>query len=90
VGVGRDAIGNPANVIFVSAATAWEITTKHRLGKLPGAAAIAPDIAGCLAEEGFDGLAITLSRCRRGRTAARPPAAIPLTACSSLRLSAAT
>lgn len=62
----RDAIASPANDIFVSAATAWEITTKHRLGKLPGAAAIAPDIAGCLAEEGFDALAITLADAEEG------------------------
>src|ERR1039458_8494216 len=26
-----------ANEVFVSAASAWEITTKHRLGKLPAA-----------------------------------------------------
>jgi PIN domain nuclease of toxin-antitoxin system len=31
---GRDAIGSPANDIFVSAATVWEIATKWRIGKL--------------------------------------------------------
>ena len=30
-------IADPRNVILVSAATAWEIATKVRLGKLPGA-----------------------------------------------------
>ena len=30
----RNAIGDPANDIFVSAASAWEIATKHRIGKL--------------------------------------------------------
>jgi len=34
------------NDIFVSAASAWEIATKFRLGKLPGAAAVAADVAG--------------------------------------------
>ncbi len=38
----RDLITDGASMIFVSAASAWEIATKHRLGKLPGAAAIAP------------------------------------------------
>jgi len=30
----------PTNVVLVSAASAWEIATKHRLGKLPGAGPI--------------------------------------------------
>jgi PIN domain nuclease of toxin-antitoxin system len=30
-------IANPANAILVSAASAWEIATKVRLGRLPGA-----------------------------------------------------
>jgi PIN domain nuclease of toxin-antitoxin system len=33
----RLAIANPQNQILVSAASAWEITTKHRLGRLPEA-----------------------------------------------------
>jgi PIN domain nuclease of toxin-antitoxin system len=33
----RLAIANPQNQILVSAASAWEITTKHRLGWLPEA-----------------------------------------------------
>ena len=61
-----DAIATATNDVHVSAATAWEITTKHRLGKLPGAAAIAPDISGCLAAEGFDALPITLSEAEEG------------------------
>ena len=34
LGVARDAIANPENEIWVSAASAWEIATKDRLGKL--------------------------------------------------------
>ena len=30
-------IRDPANAVLVSAASAWEIATKHRLGKLPAA-----------------------------------------------------
>ena len=47
--------------VFVSAATAWEITTKHRLGKLPGVAAIVHDLGGCIASLGFHELPITVS-----------------------------
>lgn len=35
--VAREAIAAPENDILVSAASAWEIATKHRLGKLPDA-----------------------------------------------------
>jgi PIN domain nuclease of toxin-antitoxin system len=33
----RSAIADPHNQVLVSAASAWEITTKHRLGRLPEA-----------------------------------------------------
>lgn len=56
----RRAIANPSNTILVSAASAWEITTKARLGKLPGAAEVAEDVAACVASQGFIPLDITL------------------------------
>lgn len=31
----RGLIENPANELFLSAATIWEISTKHRIGKFP-------------------------------------------------------
>ncbi len=34
------AIDDRSNDVFVSAASAWEVATKHRLGKLPGGEAI--------------------------------------------------
>lgn len=37
----REAISAPDNEIFVSAASAWEIAAKFRLGKLADAAALA-------------------------------------------------
>ena len=49
----RAAIGDPDNEVFVSAASAWEIATKYRLGRLPGAALVAADIAGAVANQGF-------------------------------------
>ncbi len=68
--VARQAIENPVNEVLVSAASAFEIATKHRLGKLPGAAAIAADIAGCIADQGFEPLSISLRDAERaGRLA---------------------
>ena len=61
----RRAIANEANVILVSAASAWEIATKHRLGKLPGADEIAPDIAGAIADQDFEELPITVADAAR-------------------------
>ena len=61
----RRAIDNDANVIFVSAATAWEITTKYRRGRLDEAVAMAPDIAGAIAAQGFEELPITVQEAAR-------------------------
>ena len=40
----RKLLENPATDIVVSAASAWEIATKYRLGKLPSATPIVADI----------------------------------------------
>lgn len=42
--VAREAITTTTDV-FVSAASAWEVRTKYRLGKLPSAAVLAHDLA---------------------------------------------
>ena len=39
--IARDAIEDPDNEALVSAASAMEVVTKHRLGELPGAALLA-------------------------------------------------
>lgn len=44
-----DLIKAPNNVVIVSAASAWEIATKHRLGRLPGAGPIVAGFAAHLA-----------------------------------------
>jgi PIN domain nuclease of toxin-antitoxin system len=61
----RAAIGDGANGVFVSAASAWEITTKARLGKLPGAVDVASDVAGCVAGQGFSAMDITILHAQR-------------------------
>ena len=64
-GAARRAIEDDANTIFVSAASAWEITTKHRIGKLAQAEAVALDVAGSIAGQGFEGLAMTVDDAER-------------------------
>ena len=61
----RTAIADEDNVIVVSAASAWEITTKARLGKLPGAAAVAEDVVGSVSSQGFSSLDITMRHAQR-------------------------
>jgi PIN domain nuclease of toxin-antitoxin system len=61
----RNAVADGANQVLVSAVSAWEIATKVRLGKLPGAEDLASDIAGCLGREGFVELAVTVVHAQR-------------------------
>lgn len=68
----KAAIADPANAVHVSAATAWEITTKHRLGKLPGAALVAADVAAQIAAENFDQLAISVAHAQHAGTLPGP------------------
>ena len=46
--------------VLVSAASAWEVATKFRLGKLPSAERMARNFAGEVAAEGFVALPVTL------------------------------
>ena len=61
----RSAIEDDANDVLVSAATAWEITIKHSLGKLPQAELVAQDVAGAVASQDFEELAITVDDAQR-------------------------
>ncbi|OGR04948.1 MAG: twitching motility protein PilT [Deltaproteobacteria bacterium RIFOXYD12_FULL_50_9] len=47
------------NQVFVSAVSAWEITTKFRLGKLPEAALVAKDVPLWIIKAGFEPLPVT-------------------------------
>ncbi|MGH9528667.1 MAG: type II toxin-antitoxin system VapC family toxin [Terriglobales bacterium] len=55
----RKLIANKSNTVMVSAASAWEIATKVRLGKLNSVAPIVEDFSNYLANERFLELAIT-------------------------------
>jgi len=56
----QTAIADEGNDVFVSAASVWEITTKHRLGKLPGVAAIVADLDTAILDQRFIGLPISV------------------------------
>lgn len=59
-GPARRAIEDEANDVLVSAASAWEITTKHRLGKLPEADEVALDVSGTIAGQSFNELPVSV------------------------------
>ena len=61
----RAAISDSTNEIYVSAASAWEIATKVRIGKLPEAVKLAHDLAGNVAIQGFRELAVTVEHGQR-------------------------
>jgi PIN domain nuclease of toxin-antitoxin system len=61
----RAAIADDRNAVLVSAASAWEIATKSRLGRLPGAADVAGDIPGCVSRQRFESLEISLLHAQR-------------------------
>ena len=61
-------MADPLNEIFVSAATAWEIATKIRLGKLPGADSLERDFLETMEDSGYTLLPIEAeSALRAGR-----------------------
>ena len=61
----RTVVDAPDSVVFVSAASAWEIATKHRIGKLPVAARIVGRLSEVLARQNFLELPITLAHAER-------------------------
>ena len=66
----RAAVDGATLGVWVSAATAWEITTKHRLGKLPSVDPIADDLEGAIRRHGFEELPVTVGH---GERAGRLP-----------------
>ena len=55
----RKIIAETRNTLIVSAASAWEIAIKVRLGKLPTATDLAADFSALVEREGFQLLAIS-------------------------------
>jgi PIN domain nuclease of toxin-antitoxin system len=55
----RKTIAETRNILIVSAASAWEIATKVRLGKLPTAADLVSNFAAQVESEGFQLMSIS-------------------------------
>ena len=66
----REAIADEAALVFVSPASAWEIATKVRLGRLADPHGVTDSLATHVAAQGFRQLPITLDH---GRLAGRLP-----------------
>lgn len=60
--VARKAMSDERNDVFISAASAWEVTTKHRLGKLPEAHHLALNVERHVRQERFIPLAVSMAQ----------------------------
>ena len=61
----RDCIRSPASDVYVSSASAWEVATKLRLGKLPEAREAAEQLPALIRRARFTPLPITLEHAHR-------------------------
>lgn len=61
----REIIRNPDHCILVSSASAWEIATKYRIGKLPEAKPLVNNYQGILQQAKFIELTITAAHALR-------------------------
>lgn len=62
----RIAIEDPANEVYVSAVTAWEIATKVRIGKLEAARPLTSNFTGQMVAHGFVPLPLSTDHGERG------------------------
>ena len=63
--ISRQIIKNPNYTIYVSSASAWEIATKYRIGKLPEVKPLLDDYAPLLNQMGFNKLGISTAHALR-------------------------
>lgn len=56
----RAAIADSANEVFVSAVSAWQIATKHRVGQMPRAGFLTGDAGAIIAQQGFTELPLAI------------------------------
>ena len=61
----RRLIEGDDNDVLISAASAWEIATKHRKGKLPEADPLVRDMTGAIADQDFEELSVTVDDAAR-------------------------
>ncbi len=60
----RAAIADENNTVLISAASAMEVSTKYRIGKLPDATLLAHSFESMIASQGFMELAISVRHAR--------------------------
>jgi PIN domain nuclease of toxin-antitoxin system len=66
----RQELARPETTVIVSAASGWEIATKHRLGKLPLPEVLVLELPRMLREQGFTTLDVSMVHAlRAGRLA---------------------
>jgi PIN domain nuclease of toxin-antitoxin system len=58
-------LADRSNSIYVSSASAWEISTKHRLGRLPEASVLVQDMPGWFERAGLTELPISVAHAQR-------------------------
>jgi len=56
----REAIASEESSVYVSSVSAWEIATKHRIGKVPEAGIFLPRFHELLARDSFAPLSVTV------------------------------
>lgn len=61
----RGIVGDPDNGVLVSPASAWEISTKHRLGRLASAGPLISDMGAWLDRAGLVELPISVAHARK-------------------------
>lgn len=64
----REVLADSDIDVYVSAASAWEIATKYRIGRLPVAEALIQDVSGWIAKAGFLELPIRIEHARLAGT----------------------
>ena len=65
-------LADPGQTVFLSAASAWEIATKHRLGRLPTAEVLLQDGWALMERQGFQPLPVSWSHGLRAGSYSMP------------------
>lgn len=68
----RSLLADESTIGLVSAASAWEIAAKVRIGRLPGFELLSGDILGAIAGQGFEELPIRVVHAQRAGAFATP------------------
>ncbi|WP_428353132.1 type II toxin-antitoxin system VapC family toxin [Methyloprofundus sp.] len=63
--ISRQILKDPAQEIYVSSASAWEISTKYRIGKMPEAKQLLSNYEVLLDKMGFNQLSVTTAHALR-------------------------